>query len=134
MFQTTFVEGDTGILFVGSGVVTADEIRSSKLQLFANCDRLQQVEFAIVDFQVASSLILDADDLRRIVDLDRQLALLVPNACVAIVAPKDYMFGLARMWETTLEVAGWKTQVFRSTSDACPWVREMSTSNEVACL
>ena len=36
MFQTTFVEGDTGILFVGSGVVTADEIRSSKLQLFAN--------------------------------------------------------------------------------------------------
>jgi hypothetical protein len=129
MFQTTFVEGDTGILFVGSGIVTADEIRSAKINLLVERDRTRRIEFAIVDFQVASSLVLDTVDLRRIVELDRQLASFLPNACVAIVAPKDHMFGLARLWEAMVEVIGWRTRVFRSAADACPWVRKAIAEN-----
>ena len=130
MFQTMFVEGDAGILFVASGIVTADEIRSAKLQLLSQADRVQRIRFALVDFRNASDLIVDTEGLRRIVDVDRQLATLLPGACVAVVAPKDHMFGLARMWEVSVEATGWKTWVFRSAADACGWLRALNPSPE----
>ena len=132
MFQTMFVEGDTGVLFVGSGVVTAEEIRSAKLQLLSQQDRTRQIKFALIDFRNATDLLVDTEGLRRIVDVDRQLAVLLPDACVAVVAQEDYMYGLARMWETSVEVTGWRTWVFRSAAEACNWLRTFNPHIEAA--
>ena len=46
----------------------------------------------------------------------------VRDASVAIVAPKDSLFGMARMWEVYVEATGWRTKVFRSSEEALPWV------------
>jgi hypothetical protein len=53
-----------------------------------------------------------------------QIALSVPRApAVAIVAPSDLAFGIARMWEAFAEVTRWNTHVFRSRAEADPWLR-----------
>jgi hypothetical protein len=48
----------------------------------------------------------------------------VPNMLVAIAAPRDYAFGMARMWQAFVEDTGWNTAVFRSRAAASDWLRE----------
>jgi len=45
-----------------------------------------------------------------------------PRAAVAIVAPKDEVFGMARMWEMMVVFTEWKIQVFRSREEADLWL------------
>ena len=129
MFQTTFIESGAGVCFVATGAVTADEIRRAKTALAACDNGARQIRFAIVDFQEATELTMSIDDLRRLIDVDMRLAALTPAAVVAIVAPKEHMFGMARMWESLAEATGWKTGVFRSSTDACRWVAQRCALN-----
>jgi hypothetical protein len=124
MFQTTFIEQGAGVCFVGSGIVTAGEIGRAKIALSECEETARRIRFAIVDLQEATQLPLNIDDLRRLAGFDMQLALLIPDAVVAVVAPKDYMFGIARMWEVLAEATGWKISVFRSSGEACKWVTQ----------
>ena len=127
MFQTTFIERGFGLCFVGTGIVTAGEMHKAKLELWACEDTLRRVTFALVDFQAATEMALESADIHRIVEIDMRLAAMRPNLVVAIIAPKDHIFGLARMWETLAESTGWKTGVFRSSGEACKWVTQHST-------
>ncbi|MBZ5535614.1 MAG: hypothetical protein LAO31_06630 [Acidobacteriia bacterium] len=59
--------------------------------------------------QAKETLIAQQEQVRRIT---RAMFLL------AVVAPKDYMFGLARTWEALVDSAGWQTAVFQTRLDA----------------
>jgi len=59
---------------------------------------------------------------RRLIEVDRSLVELIPRTAIAIVAPKDELFGLSRMWEMMVGVPGWETRVFRSRADAEAWL------------
>lgn len=108
--------------FVGTGVVTAEDLCRATLALSKSKEVARRITFGFVDFEAVTRLQLDTADLRRLVEIDLQLAALVPDAVVAIAAPKDHMYGLARMWEVLAEETGWKTGVFRSSREACLWV------------
>jgi hypothetical protein len=124
MFVAKCIEHGAGVCFVGTGIVTAPEISEAKLALFASEELVKRIVFAIVDFEAASQVIAETADIRRIIQIDLQLAALIPNVVVAVIAPKEHMYGLARMWEAMAECTGWKTGVFRSSSDACKWVTQ----------
>ena len=121
MFYATLTEDDTCLLCVGSGTVKASEIFEAKATLDLN--RLKAVLFAIVDFQETQELDLTMNEIRDLARVEETLSQSAPNTCVAIVAPKDPHFGLARMWEIFVETSGWKTGVFRTFKEACCWAR-----------
>ena len=127
MFYATLTEDDTCLLCVGSGTVEASEIFEAKAALDLN--RLKAVLFAIVDFQETQELNLTVNEIRDLARMDQTLSRSAPNACVAIVAPKDSHFGLARMWEIFVETSGWKTGVFRTFQEACCWARYNCPNN-----
>jgi hypothetical protein len=128
MLHTKFINGGIGVCLVGAGHVTADEMLQAKLALAEQAESVKGLCFAIVDFQEVTLLTLTAEDLHRFVEIDMRMVPLVPNLAVAVVAPKEHMFGLARMWEVFAERTGWKTGVFRCSAKACTWVAELCSS------
>ena len=122
MFSTRFVEQGRGVFFVGSGTVTWSEVHAAKSALIGRQDLLPRITFVIVDLKDATELNMTPGEIRQLAHLDACFAHLIPDAVVAIVAPSDAVFGLARMWEVFVETSGWRTSVFRSSEEACAWV------------
>ena len=47
----------------------------------------------------------------------------VPGLLVALVAERNVVFALARMWEAFIEGISWETKIFPSIAEAQDWVR-----------
>jgi hypothetical protein len=118
-----------GLLFICSGSITAKDLLDAKARLLKTPIRLQECEFAIVDLGLASSLQLSPNEVREIADRDRELAVFTrPGLPVAVLAPTEVAFGLARMWEVFVENTGWETIVFKDRAEGEAWVRQKSTA------
>jgi hypothetical protein len=55
---------------------------------------------------------------------DKTAAKINPNMLIALVAKKDLMFGMARMWEAFVYKPPFETMVFKKIEDAQKWIRE----------
>lgn len=127
-----FVEGGRGLVFSGSGVLTGQEILEAKEALAADEVPLRTVKFALVLLEDVTAVDVTVGDLRAAAIVDRRLARMMPNAAVAIVAPRDHDFGIARMWEAIADVPEWTTYVFRSREEADAWLRALAVQSEPA--
>jgi hypothetical protein len=108
----------------GSGVLSAREILETKAALLRSPERLKGLHYALIDLGDATEVRVTRDDVVELVAADMQIALVVPRPmAVAIVAPGDLAFGVARMWEGFAEVTRWNTHVFRSRAEAESWLR-----------
>ena len=121
-FSIEWTEDGQSLTWSGSGVVTAREILRAKERCLAQPERVRAVLRTTIILADITELEVTAIDLRRIASLDLQLSALNPHAAVAIVAPQDLMFGVARMWENYVEGAGWRTGVFRTFPEAEAWL------------
>ena len=123
-FSTEWVSEGRGVQLSGTGPLTGREILEAKIRLLRVPDRLKGLHYGLVDVTDVTELSITRDDVLEFVQVDMQIALIVPRPlAVAIVAPSDLAFGIARMWEAFAEVTGWNTHVFRSRADADPWLR-----------
>jgi len=127
-FSTEFVDNHQGLLFVGSGVVTADEILDAKGALLDQETRLRRIRHAMVLLADVTDLRVTTDEIRQLARIDERLAKVTSNVVVAVVAANDLTFGLARMWEVLADSTGWKTAVFRTRSEAETWLRAILAS------
>lgn len=127
-----FVEDGRGLVFSGSGVLTGQEILEAKEALAADEAPLRTVKFALVLLEDVTAVDVTVGDLRAAAIVDRRLAQMMPNAAVAIVAPRDHDFGIARMWEAIADVPEWTTYVFRSREEADAWLRALAVQSEPA--
>lgn len=127
-----FVEDGRGLVFSGSGVLTGQEILEAKEALAADEVPLRTVKFALVLLEDVTAVDVTVGDLRAAAMVDRRLAQMMPNAAVAIVAPRDHDFGIARMWEAIADVPEWTTYVFRSREEADAWLRALAVQSEPA--
>jgi len=56
----------------------------------------------------------------------------IPEGLVAIVAPSDLLFGLARMWETLAAQPGLNSRVVRARPEAIAWLEDELTRRGLA--
>jgi hypothetical protein len=123
-FSTEYRNDRRGVHFNGTGVLTGQEILDAKAALLRAPDQLRTLTYALVDVTDVVELRITRDHVLEFVSLDLQIAEVVGRAvAVAIVAPGDLAFGIARMWEAFVDVTGWTTYVFRSRAEAEPWLR-----------
>jgi hypothetical protein len=123
-YTTEFVDGGRGVLRVGSGIVTSVEILDATRELQGDPERAGRLRYGLVDLTEVTELRLTSQDMRRIAEASLKIAKLVPGGVVAIIAPKDHDFGMARMWEHLVDEADWITRVFRNRVEADAWIRE----------
>jgi hypothetical protein len=122
----TAIDGGRGFRLVGTGVLTGPDIINIKTGLEADPDFDPGFTHWLVDLTAVTELQMSSPEVRAIVEVDRRLARLMPDAVVAVVAPADAAFGLARMWEILAEGIGWPTGVFRTVAEAEAWIRSQT--------
>jgi hypothetical protein len=68
---------------------------------------------------------MQTENIRAKAGMDKIAAEINPDVVVALIASKNVMFGLTRMWEVFVDQIGWKTKVFRSKTEAEVWIKEL---------
>src|ERR1700733_6478266 len=110
-----------GILRIWIGNVTVGEVAAANEDYFARED-WTKLEYVITDFAGITDFQATTAEIRQLASLAARIATFKPCHTIAIVAPSDFVFGLARMWEIFAEQTGWNTRVFRSRPEAEAWV------------
>ena len=104
-----------------SGRVNAEELLSSYSALIAAVDYDPTVD-DLVDMRAVEHLELGADAVQRLVSLFIPLDGTAPPTRLAIVAPSDELFGMARMYQILRTDAPGEIEVFRDRVDADRWI------------
>jgi hypothetical protein len=121
-FPLEFWDGERGVYEAGIGHVTGPEVLAATRAILATA-QTRKLVYTLVDLSQATAINFTPDDMLTLLQIDRQLAPLMPNAVVAIIATTDAHFGTARMWEGWVHDMGWITQVFRTRDEAEHWLR-----------
>ena len=121
-----------GIVHIGSGLVTGDDLADGCLAAFRLVENTQNFHFQFIDLSAATELQFSPEHLERIAEQDRLAAIYRPNAVVVILAPQDEFYGLGKMWEKRIRHLGWNTHVSRDRAEALQWLRENSSYTSVA--
>ena len=118
-----FVDDGAGMVQLGEDVITADEVMATARALNRAPDAVRQLQFALLDFTNASELQITGEELRDVVAENEITSALVSPGLIAIVAPKDQIYGLARMWQVFVQKLDWTVEIFRSQPEAVEWLR-----------
>lgn len=119
-----FLDNGTGVLHIGTGRITGKDILEAKSATFESEERIRRYHYGLIDYALVDDFEVSGYELELVAARDKRAAMLAPSAFVAIVAIKDFVFGLARMWQAFMGDAGWETHVFRSRGEAEAWIRE----------
>ncbi len=114
-----------GILYQCSGVLSGAEIISANQELLASPARRRGRRYGLVDCSAVASVEISTAELRALADQDARLAAeaRIP-ILLAVVAPGDLGYGLARMWQAFAQGIWWRAEVFRDRPAAERWIRE----------
>jgi len=118
-----FVDRGAGMVQLGEDVITAGEVMETARALNRAPDAMRQLRFALLDFTRASELLISGEELRDVVAENEITSKLVSPGLIAIVAPKDQIYGLARMWQVFVEKLNWNVGIFRTKPEAVEWLR-----------
>lgn len=134
-YTASYVDGGKGVFKKGTGVVTGLEIFTSALHETANPARPRGIRYALIDFSETADLKITPLDIRRIVEINRKLAATTPGEVVAIVAPTELPYAMARLWHTLSDDIGWQSNVFHTRAAAIYWLRkELQEANDTGSV
>ena len=111
-----------GVAHIAHGIVTGAE-NYAATQALLRQKNIGEYLFGVADFTLAESVKFSTAELRGFAAADSEVAKLTrPGWLVALVAPQDVVYGVARMWQVFAEEVGWESKVCRSRNDAQAWV------------
>jgi len=119
-----------GILYHCYGTVTGKDFIEANKRVLTFNGHLKRVRYGIVDETATDDIHMAESEMLTIAVQDKKIANLVPSgAIVAVIAERDFAFGLARLWESFIEHTGWETMTFRARWKAEHWIKEKVKSN-----
>ncbi len=121
---TVEVRNDKGLVLLCSGVLTGEELINVKRSLVT--EQNKNLRYIISDLTHVHEFQIPTDVVRTMVAENKRLAVIAePGMLVAIAAPQQLGFGLARMWEAYADhETGWRISVFHSRADADLWIQQ----------
>jgi len=105
----------------GTGVLTLADNLYVFQKLLAD-PRFRPGFSQLADFRDVADAELGEKELREIVANEQAHLGFLEGARIALVAPADFAFGLARMWEILAERMPFEAGVFRSLDEAVAWL------------
>lgn len=111
-----------GIIHIGSGVVTGEEIVKASHAALELVRNTQNFHYEFVDLTDATGAQVADEHLDQVTAQDRLAATFRPTAVVVIAAPRDDLFALSKKWQGLVQSLGWSTHVARDRTDALRWL------------
>jgi hypothetical protein len=122
-FHSQFSPDGAGILEIGTGLLTGDELIAGTISIGQAGERLSRVRYALVDFSGVVELQATPQDVAKLADEDIAIARRLPNLAIAVVASQPLVFGMSRMWEALAHQTGWHIMVVQTLDEAVNWLR-----------
>ncbi len=113
-----------GIVHVGTGVVTGEELVQGSDAALKLVQNTQNFHYEFVDLSSATGLEMKDEHLAQITAIDRLAAVFRPEAIVVVVAPRDEFYQLGKKWESQVKDLGWNTHISRDRAEALAWLHE----------
>ena len=104
-----------------SGIINEQDVISAYAALMAEPDYDPSIN-DLVDLREVRRLDINAHGMQRIVELFTPLDKLDVYNRLAIVAPRDELYGMARMYQTLRSDAPEETRIFRNYDEAVDWL------------
>ena len=120
--KNIFLDDTFGILRVGEGIVTANEILDANNEILSKEKLRPNLLYIIVDMTKANDLEASSSDMQQIAASDSRMLSASSNVVIAICATADLVYGLARMWEAYANTYDFYHSVKRSRSEAENWL------------
>lgn len=105
-----------------AGTITGAEIYRAKNEFFAHPFG-KEARYVICDFTQVGAFEVTPEDVDLIVAQDKRAMETHPQLVEAVVAPRPAVFGLARMWQSKVDVVRPHTAVVRSRAEALVWLQ-----------
>jgi hypothetical protein len=121
-YHTSLTSNGTCLKREGTGVVTGKEIIDAVIPPEDILSKLHGVTHSIIDYTQLEEMRISNQDLNSIIEKQNSLIELLGPLSVAVVAPSDLAFGVARMYEAMTRVPKWEIQVFRTMTHARAWL------------
>lgn len=122
--QTEFTADGRGVLQTATGEVSVGDLIRDLSGRHDDPARIAQRRFVLVDFSGVTRLAgASPETVHRLIAEQRRTAHAAPTLDLAIIAPNDFIFGIARMWEGMTEDLGWSGCVVRTRAEALTWLR-----------
>ena len=121
-----YLDDGLGVLFIGEGIVTGKDIISSNNQIFSSEEKMKKNKYGLIDYSKITQFEVSTPEVEIIASQDKKASEYIPDGVVAVVAKKDLVFGINRMWEIIVENTGlqWEIMVFRDREYAEAWIKE----------
>jgi len=123
-YSTEVIDGGKGILHVGRDTVSGEDLLISANHVLNMVKEGLSPTYALADLSEVVELSISAEEIMLNASINTEISKYVPRVIVAIVAPQDHVYGIARMWEAYAEETGWATRVFRNKSEALEWIND----------
>lgn len=114
-----------GVVYHCQGAVTIEDFFIAGKGFLVTPEEIRKWRYSLINLTDVESMDIHYDQVSFIVQQNHQIAAYaVPGVLLAVAAPKDIGFGLARMWEMLVERVGWETRTFRSVVEAEAWIQD----------
>ncbi len=124
-FDIVDVDGELGSLLTATGTIGGEEyIEAVRGHLTQDPERYRKYRYSLSNYRDVDEIGVETTAVATVAELCKQAAAVNPDAIVAVVAKRDLVFGLSRMWEMMTEGTGWEIHVFRTAEEAREWIRE----------
>jgi hypothetical protein len=87
-------------------------------------DKFKRYRYSLSDYTEVTNLEISSKSVELVAKYCQKASTVNSEAVVAIVAKKDVVYGLARMWEMLSDNTKWDIKVFRSREEAEAWISE----------
>lgn len=121
-FTTEFIEDGHGVLQIGSDTLQGSELIAGATTVFEKAKLGMPIRYAIVDLTNVEHLDTTSSHVRTVAGINIDISKIIGKVVVAVIAPSDAAFGMARMWEIYVNPSSWSTYVFRNEREAKAWL------------
>ena len=122
MALTHIYEDGGGVVLIGSGVLSGQEVIRVNSAMYATPELVKAIRYQICDFCAVEGLDISTDELRIMAGQDVRAAEINRGMLLAIAASRDLTFGTARVWHAYAENSHLRAQVFRTVEECRAWV------------
>lgn len=124
-YLTEFIDGGKGVVRIGMGVVTGQEILKAVMAWDTDNPPLEWITHALIDLTEVSAMDISAEEIRRIAEVDKASSKKMGRVHVAIAASQDIAFGMSRMYSGLTVSTGWIVNILRTRPEATAWLRSV---------
>lgn len=131
-YSTEFTADGLGLLQIGQGIVTGDDLIAATLLVSQARSQLSRVRYGLIDVSAATGFEVSLAYLVEVAHVDRELIATVSKSlAVAVVAAAGDGARVARTWEVLAAPTGWRIRVFGDRDAATAWLRSELPDVEV---